>query len=473
MGRLLAVSAHRVVVLAIVVIVAALSAASDNFHVHEHLSTATRYGHGKMSTGRLFNGTDEIPPKCSPIHINLVARHGTRAPTKKRIKQIDNFAERIREWGNSSQHAPMWMKEWKSPWHGRTMGGEVLQKGEEEMFELAQRIRSRYPDIFKDEYHPGIYTMSATQVPRSAASAVAFGMGLFAGEGSLGPGRHRAFSVISDSRTHDTHLRFYESCSAYQKSKIEAMPQVAELQEDLYVQVALSLQERFKFNITKEDVPVLWFLCKQEAAALDIVDQSCILFTKEEVEMLEWADDLEVHKLKGYGKSINYRIGVPLLTNVYESMERAIAARKGGVTAEKAHFRFAHAETVIPFICLLGLFLDEEDVQKIMIEAALDPPPAPPKNRVWKGSAVAPYGANTMIVLYQCSSTNEDGKQLQDSDFYVQVLHNERAVTLPGCNGIQLCPFEVFKEQVVLPHMKYQYESLCELRNLGEKHDEL
>lgn len=47
--------------------------------------------------------------------------------------------------------------------------------------------------------------------------------------------------------------------------------------------------------------------------------------------MLEWADDLEVFILKGYGNSLNYRMGVPLLEDVLHSMEEAIKAREGNV----------------------------------------------------------------------------------------------------------------------------------------------
>lgn len=45
--------------------------------------------------------------------------------------------------------------------------------------------------------------------------------------------------------------------------------------------------------------------------------------------MLEWTDDLEVFILKGYGKSLNYRMGVPLLEDVVQSMEQAIQAKEG------------------------------------------------------------------------------------------------------------------------------------------------
>lgn len=47
--------------------------------------------------------------------------------------------------------------------------------------------------------------------------------------------------------------------------------------------------------------------------------------------MLEWTDDLEMFILKGYGNSLNYRMGVPLLEDVVRSMERAIQAKEGKI----------------------------------------------------------------------------------------------------------------------------------------------
>lgn len=44
---------------------------------------------------------------------------------------------------------------------------------------------------------------------------------------------------------------------------------------------------------------------------------------------MEWTDDLEGFILKGYGKSLNYRMGVPLLEDVVQSMEHAIQAKEG------------------------------------------------------------------------------------------------------------------------------------------------
>jgi multiple inositol-polyphosphate phosphatase/2,3-bisphosphoglycerate 3-phosphatase len=44
---------------------------------------------------------------------------------------------------------------------------------------------------------------------------------------------------------------------------------------------------------------------------------------------MEWADDFQAHHLKGYGETINYRMGVPLLQDVITTMERAMSASEG------------------------------------------------------------------------------------------------------------------------------------------------
>lgn len=94
-------------------------------------------------------------------------------------------------------------------------GGELISKGEDELYNLGIRIRERFGDLFSEEYHPDVFTIKATQVPRASASAVAFGMGLFAERGNLGPGKHRAFSVTSESHASDLLLRFFDTCETY------------------------------------------------------------------------------------------------------------------------------------------------------------------------------------------------------------------------------------------------------------------
>uniref|UniRef100_A0A0V0IH35 Putative multiple inositol polyphosphate phosphatase 1-like n=1 Tax=Solanum chacoense TaxID=4108 RepID=A0A0V0IH35_SOLCH len=440
------------------------SNADEPFDVRKHLATVTRYADSKDISANSFVSS-EIPDQCTPIHLNLVARHGTRAPTKKKIRELealDAHLEVLVRDANvhkqSLEKIPAWLAGWRSPWKGKVTGGELIAEGEDELYHLGIRVRERFPDLFNEEYHPDVYSIKTTQVPRASASAVAFAMGLFNERGKLGPGRHRAFAVTSENRASDIILRFHDCCQSYKAFRKSQEPNVDKLKEPLLNEITRGLVGQYGLNFTNQDVSSLWFLCKQEASLLNITNQACSLFSPSEVSLLEWADDLELFILKGYGDTLNYQMGVPLLEDVVQSMEQAIKAKEEGYAPgiyEKARMRFAHAETLLPFSCLIGLFLEESEFELIQREESLELPPKPPKNRNWRGSIVAPFAGNNMLILYSCQLDNS-------SKYFVQVLHNERPIALPGCNGSSFCPFEVFKEKIVAPHLKHDYNMLCD-----------
>lgn len=62
------------------------------------------------------------------------------------------------------QQVPSWLRGWKSPWKDKVKGGELISIGEDELYDLGIRTRERFPDLFKENYHPDIYTIKATQV---------------------------------------------------------------------------------------------------------------------------------------------------------------------------------------------------------------------------------------------------------------------------------------------------------------------
>ncbi|XP_059627942.1 uncharacterized protein LOC132270758 isoform X2 [Cornus florida] len=441
------------------------SNAEEAFDIRQHLSTVSSYGVARDISENLFVPST-IPDQCTPIHLNLLARHGTRAPTKKKMRVLNNLASHLelllqdaKEQKLSLQKVPAWLWGWESPWKGKLEGGELISKGEDELYHLGIRVRERFPELFNEDYSPDIYAIKATQIPRASASAVAFGMGLFSGRGNLGPGRHRAFAVTSESRASDTILRFHDCCQNYKNFRKSQEPAVNTLKEPILDEITYSLARRYELNFTRDDTSSLWFLCKQEASLLDITDQACALFSPSEVTLLEWTDDLESFILKGYGNSLNYRMGMPLLENVVQSMEEAIKAKEAHApgTYEKARLRFAHAETLLPFSCLLGLFLEGSEFEHIRREQPLQLPPKPPQRRNWRGSKVAPFAGNNMLILYSCQANTS-------SKYFVHVLHNEHPIPMPGCDNSDFCPFEVFKERIVAPHLKHNYNKLCNVK---------
>ncbi|TYK30325.1 multiple inositol polyphosphate phosphatase 1-like isoform X1 [Cucumis melo var. makuwa] len=421
--------------------------------------------YGAAKGGRHSNYVP-APDGCIPIHLNLVARHGTRAPTKKRIKELNNLEKQLEMLlsaaarnGLSLHKVPSWLKGWKSPWREKVNGGELIPEGEQELYDLGIRTRKLFPDLLSDDYHPDIYTIKATQIPRASASAVAFGMGLFRGRGSLGLDRHRAFSVVSESRASDTMLRFFDCCQRYEDYRKNQEPEVEKRREPVLDDISKSLTERYGLNFTWQHISSLWFLCKQEASLLDITDQACGMFSLSEVALLEWTDDMEVFILKGYGNSLNYRMGVPLLQDIVQSMEKAITAKEGTHTHLKGQCWKLY------LLCSIFLLAEKQvpgsyekarlRFKQIQREQSLQLPPRPPATRIWKGSDVAPFAGNNMLVLYSCPATN-----LSD-EYFVQVLHNEEPIAMPGCDGLNFCPFQMFKDKIVAPHLEHDFDTLC------------
>lgn len=87
------------------------------------------------------------------------------------MRELDRLADHlealvreVEENHLSLEKIPAWLRGWKSPWRGKLKGGELIGKGEDELYDLGIRIRERFPDLFKDDYHPDIYTLRATQV---------------------------------------------------------------------------------------------------------------------------------------------------------------------------------------------------------------------------------------------------------------------------------------------------------------------
>lgn len=106
----------------------------------------------------------------NPI-LNSQARHGTRSPTKERMRELDNLATHLESLLNDvNEHNlplkkfPSWLWGWTSSWKGKVKGGELTDDGEDELYYLGIRIRERFPDLFNEEYHPDVFTIKATQV---------------------------------------------------------------------------------------------------------------------------------------------------------------------------------------------------------------------------------------------------------------------------------------------------------------------
>ncbi|MGS0257863.1 histidine-type phosphatase, partial [Escherichia coli] len=87
-----------------------------------------------------------------------------RSPTKKRMRELDGLAAHLKvllrdaeEENLSLQEVPSWLRGWKSPWKEKLKGGELITKGEQELYDFGIRTREKFPDLFGEDYHPDVY----------------------------------------------------------------------------------------------------------------------------------------------------------------------------------------------------------------------------------------------------------------------------------------------------------------------------
>ena len=99
---------------------------------------------------------------------------------------------------------------------------------------------------------------------------------------------------------------------------------------------------------------------------------------------------------------------------------------------KKAVYRFAHAETILPLMTMLGLYNDTEPLMADDFPGRTD--------RLFRVSTISPFSANLAVVLYYCDpdhkvSKSEYSQHLNLPPSYdrymIQLLHKEIPVKFP------------------------------------------
>ena len=93
------------------------------------------------------DGASPLPAGCDVVHIELLARHGSRHPDGE-LRDYAQFEERVLKspaFQDPENNVPDWMKNWSNDQFDNTLRGELLPRGEDELVLLAKRLRARYP----------------------------------------------------------------------------------------------------------------------------------------------------------------------------------------------------------------------------------------------------------------------------------------------------------------------------------------
>lgn len=437
-----------VIVLPFIISVASIEA-NRQPTVRRNFATKSRYHF--YDKDEVFNTSE----KCKPLHLNMVLRHGTRHPSKKDIKGMERLTmlfqnDSPKTYGNLSLP-------WKNPFHN---GDKMLTKtGEEEMYNISKRLLTRFPSLFNSGYNSSRHYFISTRTPRTSQSASALAFGLFEGKGHLGPSKFQPVSMTTTSLT-DPVLRFFDTCPEYERKKhftpetkhFKNGPEMAQVKHAIAERLGISVK-----ILTTDHVKHMFLSCAYELAVYGS-GQWCSVFEEDDLDVMEYFYDIKNYWKRGYGHKINYKISCLLLRNLTESIQHVSETLTTNPSAShtQAIFHFAHAETVIPLLCLMGLFNNTERLWANNFHSQ--------KDRLFKTSNMAPFSGNVAVVLYSCEV---ESRNLDSQSFFVEVLVNEKPTALPCCGAKDLCPLQKFLDDCFGDVKRW-----CDLSKICHKHGE-
>lgn len=155
------------------------------------------------------------------------------------------------------------------------------------------------------------------------------------------------------------------------------------------------------------------------------------IISPEDGDVFAWILDMEDFYEKGpsyAGQDETYRIAQPLLDDFFKSIDERVA---GGTTA--ATFRFAHAETIMPFAALIGAPGSTQQAPAVENPQSVADVYNYQDNK-WRGESVTPMAANI-----QWDVATRDGIDPKTGKAYtplIRMLYNETEVAFGGTNTL-------------------------------------
>ncbi|XP_017146615.1 multiple inositol polyphosphate phosphatase 1 [Drosophila miranda] len=422
---------------------AAACSSLQRAEIERHLSTKTPY--------RVIANYDETPPQyagCHPTRIWSVIRHGSRNPSKKVILRAQQRLVELQQRLLSQPHpnlCPAEMKQLREWSWGHLNAAEdeklLVAEGEDELIELAERMQLRFPSLLPDMYDPAWYYMKYTATQRTLKSAQSFATGLF--------GRHRIHAVRYPRPVYrDPVLRFYKLCDRW-RTDVDKNPETfinarrfteePEMQSAVeHVRGSTQLPD-----LGPEDVELMYMVCAFETSWQRRRQREsvwCSFFDVDALRALEFAKDLEYYWNDGYGYELTHRIACPAIADMFSAIDPVSQA----MPRANATFYFTHSGTLLKLLAHLGLAKDKEALTHKHFGS----------ERLWRTSEIDAFATNLAFLRYEC----------EQEPPRVLVLHQERAVRLPGCpQDEDLCPLATIRRLYADSVERCDFEALCQV----------
>jgi len=414
-------------------------------------------------------------PGCTPKSFWQFVRHGSRKPS---IAQIDATNERgpiIRD-AILQNH-----QEGQGEMCGKDIGAFqdwqpnltheddhlLVQSGRDEMKQLGQRFKARFPTLF-DKFDPKEVVFRSTKTQRTIESAREFFEGAF---------QNFDFE-LPEPILNDTVLRFYKFCKNFkdldnipegsellaEQRLFEQGPEIAGLIDRVNQRLGFASSDEVDENseclegdcqrLSFKDIYVMWDTCRFQMQALR-TPVFCAPFTTEDLEIMEYHEELKYWRSHGYGPlyeeldegkvTLNSLVACPLMKNLVN-----------GLVNNRVTVHFGHQDGLTTLLTMLGINEDSHYPKHDNypnLGANLDRR-GPCGERKYRMSKMNPMGGNLAVVRFECEQEplNRVVAYLQEKPINICTQGPERPHTE--------CSWERFKYQFQ-EAIQCPYDEVC------------
>ncbi|XP_077285576.1 multiple inositol polyphosphate phosphatase 1-like [Arctopsyche grandis] len=409
---------------------------SSDYEPYLLFSTKTAY---EFVKGKENN--QHFVPDCVPIQFWSINRHGTRLPSKTAIDELPRLAKtrddiisnyEIRktapDQGRLCSQDIENLKNWI--WNrnfSRNYASDLTYQGYDDLKYLAKRWQSKYPEVLPATYSPKDYLFRYTEKRRAKDSYRAFIDGLFG----------RDSTRMAPVETNDTTiLQAYNFCTTWMREVLdspvtkEEMNNFKNKEEFKNMIQNVSFHLGYRYSLEEGTIKNIYDMCRYDKAwEINKNSPWCAAFTKDQLRLLEYIEDLKSYYETGYGNELNKKIGCLPLKDMMDKFTRMID--HPDQDQPKASIYFTHSKAIQTLLTSLGI---AHDSVPLLADNYHTPNV---QRRKWKTSLIDPFASNLVAVLYRCS---------QDEKHRVMFFLNERPVEFDDCK-VGLCTWEVVQKK--------------------------
>ncbi|CAN8007687.1 unnamed protein product, partial [Ixodes pacificus] len=310
---------------------------------------------------------------------------------------------------------------------------------------VATRYQKRFPWLLPKTFSEKDYKIAFTSKTRTRDTASAFMFQLL---------NRKDFRKVDLSGVNDKLLDFPNLCEELLKEKGVSNQKVEEEErffEGSYVKnMVRSLSERTGVDLDIKDIELMAKMCAFEVA-INGSSPFCNLFMKEDLQLLEYAGDLDDYYKDGYGQERNSAQACGVIREFVSRIRERVGTttcyrcrrRRHGL---RASVYFSHAGALKKLMTRLGIHKDREP---LTADAYCDVR----EKRKWRSSYYSPFTANLGIVLFGCKGRHP---------YKVVAFLNEKVVRIDGCPH-DFCPLTDFlNTSAVLRSRRCDHRKICD-----------